>query len=1583
MIRNTTLFRKGLVFDSSVSNDRGSLVMKKVVTGEDRPLPEWLLKAEKKNSKGVTPKPVERRRKIDHQNVPVSWKSPAAVDEEERRAAARRQAKEEQPRPFPRPIRPANVPIDSPVAQFAIARGTRKKFLAPREIAEGPAPAPIEEEPEPQPKEDEDARVLRLDQSKLPMEIFDSLDFIEKDHDPEAWLTEDEVHGFAAYYDAHGPEAIWRWRKCTVLRYDSEVKKYEVKFGAVRTKMVSRLNLRFAKEDEDQWKQRRDAAQKERDKAKATLRFDYFIAEQPASEVRPVQQATLRRIHSRVHDGLLSVDAKTSYETSDYFLLRREAVADPSSKAAMRLKELTADAIRGYARAMKRSVVRWNYNTDKDGFRDEYKRLKLPSSAVAPSPKAPQFGKVTMPSHPYADRRSAVASAHTSAHKQVLRPFVWLCATWEQYMAKQRFVLVPDPRHALDRPADKARNTIRDLALHRHAALGKKLGLLQKEKHSCATTCWSDVSPSAAMAKYASSLLTGGGGNYRDARPGGFPFALPCDLSEFDDAQAARCREMATTLRHEWRTAFAEQVVDNVHDVYDFFLSNLTAYDAGPLKRLLTHLELRMRNQLRELLLASLDDWVTFVRRFCLTSESVVGMATPPLFHVKLKVDDASVVDMEPSAFEIEAALIASVDRPSAALTELTAIDADLMSLLHLPKRKLFDVASSDARERYPLIADCAERVDKARSDVKEMLTKALEGPRNLAAKYQQFVWIADVDTPSHVRTFVRQDPPPTLDEYVAEVRRFHDAAAAIAVLSEDEEKFPLCAVDTTRAKAALGSKAQEVLRALLQHVVYDVRSENEKTIERYEEILARLAEQPTNEAELAALKSFIAETKKEVLDTVDKVARMRFRIQTFDEFCMPLSKDDAFLAWSTMEYPARIHEASNDTEMRIELDKVRMMDKLAMEKNQFEEKLQQFDVDVKKAKAYGDYAKEQAYVEEINRLQDAITEAKATAKDFNEREQVFGFPPTEYAELRAVEDALLPFWDLWNMISDFHTNRHEWLHGAFLDLDGTKIQREVEVWWKQSYKLKSALDEKTPDAASCAAKLREETTTFRENLPLIQALASPALKERHWSKLSEKIGHRITPYDDNGVELTLQGLLDMNTNAYIEEIQEVCVAAEKEYKLERDLQAMKDEWAQVQYDVKPYKETGTFIVGGIDDIITLLDDHVVKTQTMCGSVFIKAIEEDARAWEAQLKYAQVLLDEWIACQRVWMYLEPIFSSEDIMRQLPTEARRFNDVDKLWRATMKATEEDPIFIAQADPQKKLKRKFQEANEKLDKIQKGLSDYLEIKRCYFPRFFFLADDQMLEILSQTKEPRAVQPHLGKAFEGINSVKFETDLKITEMISAESEHVALNNPVDPESPANKGNSERWLLELESVQWESVRRQVELALEAYPRTSRPEWTLQWPAQAVLAVSQIFWTRDVFNTIEQGGSKALSSFVETLNDQLTAIVMLVRGQLSKLERKTLSALVVMDVHARDTIVSMAANKVERTTDFDWISQLRYYWQPAWKDGQAVKKGDNTCVARIVNAKCLYGYEYLGNSMRLVITPLTDRYVLPSNSYV
>lgn len=166
--------------------------------------------------------------------------------------------------------------------------------------------------------------------------------------------------------------------------------------------------------------------------------------------------------------------------------------------------------------------------------------------------------------------------------------------------------------------------------------------------------------------------------------------------------------------------------------------------------------------------------------------------------------------------------------------------------------------------------------------------------------------------------------------------------------------------------------------------------------------------------------------------------------------------------------------------------------------------------------------------------------------------------------------------------------------------------------------------------------------------------------------------------------------------------------------------------------------------------------------------------------------------------------------------------------------------------------------LEKSASQLESINKGLNEYLEKKRLFFPRFFFLSNDELLEILAETRDPLRVQPHLKKCFEGITRLTFKSVEKavdddktaptmvIESMQSAENEQVEFVREIVPQEA--EGLVEKWLQQVEIVMRLSLKNQALRAIEAYLNSmSRNEWISSFPGQIILASNLIFWTKDV----------------------------------------------------------------------------------------------------------------------------------------
>jgi dynein heavy chain len=230
------------------------------------------------------------------------------------------------------------------------------------------------------------------------------------------------------------------------------------------------------------------------------------------------------------------------------------------------------------------------------------------------------------------------------------------------------------------------------------------------------------------------------------------------------------------------------------------------------------------------------------------------------------------------------------------------------------------------------------------------------------------------------------------------------------------------------------------------------------------------------------------------------------------------------------------------------------------------------------------------------------------------------------------------------------------------------------------------------------------------------------------------------------------------------------------------------------------------------------------------------------------------ILESWVKVQSGWIYLESIFVSEDICNQMSSESELFNEVDQYWREIMSSSVSDPralVVISKPNMLEKLKK----SEAMLDKIYKGLYAYLEKKRLFFPRFFFLSNDELIEILSETRDPNRVQPHLKKCFEGISRLCLDTTIEpniINGMLSSESETVQFLDEIIP-SDAN-GLVEIWLQQVEKQMRKSLNFEIQKCMNDFKLVEKfldLIYDKKYASQVLLVCNYLYWTAEVTEVI------------------------------------------------------------------------------------------------------------------------------------
>ncbi|XP_056430455.1 dynein axonemal heavy chain 3-like [Hyla sarda] len=682
------------------------------------------------------------------------------------------------------------------------------------------------------------------------------------------------------------------------------------------------------------------------------------------------------------------------------------------------------------------------------------------------------------------------------------------------------------------------------------------------------------------------------------------------------------------------------------------------------------------------------------------------------------------------------------------------------------------------------------EIVLSAKARIKAVIENNMHGPSRYALVYKPFLHLLSPLTEKRLNTLVQKDVG--LKVYARELDNMKKQASDVALLPV-YMPMKMLLIDCSEMNQWMMDRTRQLTNIIINKVATTSEKFNRKICQQYDGIVTKISAIAESTSALVELQEYILKLRSaELLEIQDKLAVAAENLLFLMDYAS-LSKEDIILNGNTFSWPQRIIPIISGSVTRLQREHDGALARLAQWQKDFTKRLADVVIEVKDFQKKERMSEASTYVQKLSTINRRIQQFIEERAQINKEEELLGVEQIgTYNQISEISKLKEPYEELWTTALHFSTYYDKWMNGPLLQVNAEEVEGEVQNLWKTSYKLTKAFYH--PDLhgpLKVATTIKTKLEKFKINMPLVTALCTPGIKPRHWHLMSAKVGFNIAPHEGT----TLLEILQLGLEKYLDNLNQISLQASKEYALEKALNKMKADWEDVCFVFSPYKDGDSHVLAAVDEIQVLLEDHIVKTTTMKGSPFIAPFEKEILSWEAKLRLFQEILDSWLGVQMAWLYLEPVFGSEDILSQIPVEGTKFEIVDRNWRLIMRESMKKANAM-RVISQPQMLDKLKEAELLLDDIQKGLNDYLEKKRLFFPRFFFLSNDELLEILSETKDPLRVQPHLKKCFEGIAKLTFNTKKEITHMESSENEKVELVLRIIPSNA--KGLVEKWLHE-----------------------------------------------------------------------------------------------------------------------------------------------------------------------------------------
>jgi dynein heavy chain 1, cytosolic len=576
---------------------------------------------------------------------------------------------------------------------------------------------------------------------------------------------------------------------------------------------------------------------------------------------------------------------------------------------------------------------------------------------------------------------------------------------------------------------------------------------------------------------------------------------------------------------------------------------------------------------------------------------------------------------------------------------------------------------------------------------------------------------------------------------------------------------------------------------------------------------------------------------------------------------------------------------------------------------------------------------------------------------------EALDLPASDDSTLPAILEEVQDFKSVWAALSTIWKSLNDLRDTLWNSVQPRKLRLSIDGLIKMTKEMPSRMRQ-----YAAFEHMQNVLRQFLKVNPLLTELKSEAVRDRHWNKVFKalKPGKRYSP-----IVMTLGDVWDLNLAASEVVIKDIVAQAQGEMALEEFVKQVRETWSNYSLELVNYQNKCR-LIRGWDELFAKCSENLNSLQAMRHSPYYKEFEEEASAWEDKLNRVHVLFDVWIDVQRQWVYLEGVFTGNaDIKHLLPVESSRFQNINSEFFAVMKKVYKQP-FVLDVLNISGVQKSLERLAELLNKIQKALGEYLERERVSFPRFYFVGDEDLLEIIGNSNDTLRIAKHFKKMFAGLSGLIMDEESVISGFTSKEGEEVRLTKEI---SLIKTPKINDWLALLENGMRATLAELLAKAVEKYKEIFAAEdldpgrlneYISEFPSQIVVLATQAVWTTSIEKSLEAGGATLV-----ILHKQEVMILRLlaatVLGDLDPIQRKKCEHLITECVHQRDVIEKLMKLNASTSNHYMWLLQMRYMYKP---EGDYLQR----LHIRMANAKLNYGFEYLGVAERLVRTPLTDR---------